>query len=170
MHDTEATMSTSLALEERPRRRVPQLVDLLVDVRVFGDVRIGARDVRLGLVVVVVRDEVLDRVVREELPELRRRAAPPASGCGASTSVGRWYARDDVGHRERLAGPGDAEQRLRSLAVLQPGDERVDRLRLVAGWDQRCDELERLAGGDWHLRYPSRSAGSSIVPNALPFR
>ena len=38
--------------------------------RVLLDVEVGLRDVRLGLVVVVVGDEVLDRVVREELPEL----------------------------------------------------------------------------------------------------
>ena len=58
------------ALEEGARGGVAQLVDLLVDVRVLGDVGVGARDVGLGLVVVVVRDEVLDGVLREELAEL----------------------------------------------------------------------------------------------------
>ena len=58
------------AVKQRARRRVPQLVDLLVDVRVLRDVGVGPRDVRLGLVVVVVADEVLDRVLREELLEL----------------------------------------------------------------------------------------------------
>ena len=35
---------------------------------VLLDVGVGARDVGLGLVVVVVADEVLDRVVGEEAP------------------------------------------------------------------------------------------------------
>ena len=39
--------------------------------RVLLDVRVRPRQVRLGLVVVEVADEVLDRVVREELAELR---------------------------------------------------------------------------------------------------
>ena len=65
-----------VALHERRGRAQPQPVDVLVDRRVLLDVRVGRRDVRFRLVVVVVRDEVLDRVVREEaldLPvELRR--------------------------------------------------------------------------------------------------
>ena len=47
-----------------------QAVDLLVDRRVLLDVEVPARDVGLGLVVVVVGDEVLDRVVGEERAEL----------------------------------------------------------------------------------------------------
>ena len=58
------------ALEQRPRGGVAQLVDLVVARRVLLDVRVAARQVRLGLVVVEVGDEVLDRVVREELAEL----------------------------------------------------------------------------------------------------
>jgi hypothetical protein len=49
---------------------VPQPFDLVVDRRVLLDIGVGLRDVRLGLVVVVVRDEVLDGVVRKELTEL----------------------------------------------------------------------------------------------------
>ena len=48
-------------LEESGRGRDPELVDLLVDLRFLLDEGIRLRDVRLGLVVVVVRDEVLDR-------------------------------------------------------------------------------------------------------------
>ncbi len=48
-----------------------QLIDLFVDVRVFLDERVGARDIGFGLVVVVVGNEVLDGVIREELFELR---------------------------------------------------------------------------------------------------
>ena len=57
-------------LEQRVGRGVPQAVDLVVARRVLLDVRVAARQVRLGLVVVEVADEVLDGVVREELAEL----------------------------------------------------------------------------------------------------
>src|SRR5215208_2656890 len=56
--------------EQRARRRVPQAVDVLVDLGVLLDEGVRARDVSLGLVVVVVADEVLDGVVGEELGEL----------------------------------------------------------------------------------------------------
>jgi hypothetical protein len=56
-----------LALQQRPRRRVAHAVDLLVDAGVLLDVRVRGRHVGLGLEVVVITDEVLDGVVREEL-------------------------------------------------------------------------------------------------------
>src|SRR5262249_60189562 len=50
--------------------RVAHPLDLVVDERVLLDVRVRGRDVGRGLVVVVVADEVLDRVPGEELLEL----------------------------------------------------------------------------------------------------
>ena len=47
-----------------------QPIDLVVDRRVLLDVGVARGHVRLGLVVVVVRNEVLDSVVGEELAEL----------------------------------------------------------------------------------------------------
>ena len=128
------------ALEDRLRRRQPHLLDVLVDRAVLLDVEVARRNVRLGLVVVVVRDEVLDRVVREELAELgvelrgerlvrREHQRRPAG------------ARDDVGHRERLARAGDAEQRLEREPVGEPFDQLRDRLGLVAGGLERLEEL-----------------------------
>ena len=49
---------------------MPQTVYVLVDLGVLLDKGVRARDVGLGLVVVVVADEVLDGVVGEELGEL----------------------------------------------------------------------------------------------------
>jgi len=46
---------------------------VLVDRAVLLDVEVARRDVGLGLVVVVVADEVLDRVLGEELAELAGR-------------------------------------------------------------------------------------------------
>ncbi len=58
------------ALEERPRRGMAKLVDLVVARRILLDVRVRARQVGLGLVVVEVGDEVLHGVVREEVAQL----------------------------------------------------------------------------------------------------
>src|SRR3954469_10783012 len=89
MHDTDATTITSrranraLVAAGRGRaissfvegafsmyRSCAEAVDLLVDRGVLLDVQVLRGDVRLGLVVVVVGDEVLDGVLREELAEL----------------------------------------------------------------------------------------------------
>src|SRR5581483_1000503 len=58
------------AREQAPRRAVAQAVEPLVHRRVLLDVDVGRRDVGLRLVVVVVADEVLDRVLGEELAQL----------------------------------------------------------------------------------------------------
>ena len=55
-------------LEQAARGGEAQPVDLVVDRGFLLDVGVGLRDVGLGLVVVVVGDEVLDGVLREEAP------------------------------------------------------------------------------------------------------
>ena len=57
-------------LEHALGRRQAHLLDVLVDRAVLLDEQVALRHVGLGLVVVVVADEVLDRVLREELAEL----------------------------------------------------------------------------------------------------
>ncbi len=118
-------------LEERPRRREAHAVDLVVDRRLLLDVGVGRRDVGLGLVVVVVADEVLDGVVGEEaaelLAELRRQRLVVHHDEGRPVHAG-----DDLRHGERLARPGHAEEHLRALAPIQAVRELVDGAGLVA--------------------------------------
>ena len=105
------------AAEQRGGRRVAQPLDLLVDRASPSRCRGPARDVGLGLVVVVVRDEVLDRVVREELAEL-------VAELRRQRLVVRDHQRrplellDRERHRGRLARARDAEQRLEAVARL----------------------------------------------------
>ena len=132
MQETEATMTTSRRREQVRGRGVAQPVDVVVARAVLLDVEVGLGDVGLGLVVVVVGDEVLDRVGREELAEL------VAELRRERLVVGDHERRpadllDDPGHRRGLAGAGRAEQRLVALARREPGGERLDRRRLVAG-------------------------------------
>ena len=127
--------------EQRARRRVAHLVDLFVDVGVLGDVGVRARDVRLGLVVVVVGDEVLDRVAREEVAELRGQLR-------GQRAVGREHQRrplvlgDDVRHREGLAGAGGPEHGLHRQTAIEALAELLDRPRLVARRPEIADQLE----------------------------
>ena len=70
MHDDAGHDDHVASLEQGVRGGVAEPVDLVVARRVLLDVGVAAGQVRLGLVVVEVADEVLDRVLREELAEL----------------------------------------------------------------------------------------------------
>ncbi len=138
------------AREERGRRLQPEPRDVVVLGRVLLDVEVGLRDVGLGLVVVVVRDEVLDRVRGEELAEL-------VAELRGKRLVVRDHERralkllDDPGHRRRLAGAGRAEQGLELVAPPHALGELLDRLRLVTdrpvrvGCLEGCGHEDRLA-------------------------
>ena len=118
-------------LRERRRGRVAQAVYLVVDSAVLFDIGIGAGDIGLRLVVVVVGDEIFHGVVREKRAELGAELG------GQRLVVGqhqRWAVAlgDDVRHREGLAAAGDAQQGLAAVAPLYPLYQLCDGLRLVA--------------------------------------
>ncbi len=141
-----------VAFEQGAGGRVAHPVDLLVDLAFLLDVGVGARDIGLGLVVVVIRYEILDRVFREEALEL-------AVELGGEGLVGGEDDRralgglDDLGDGEGLAGAGGAEQHLVALAGVGALDQLGDRRGLVAGGlevrvqDEAPAALELVAGG-----------------------
>ena len=129
-------------LEERRGRRVPHAVDLVVHQRVLLDVGVRLRDVGFRLVVVVVGDEVLDRVVREERLEL----AVELRGqrlVGRDHQRGPAEPRDHVGEREGLAAAGDPEQHGVRAPRPDDRDQALDRLRLVSGRAELRSEREQ---------------------------
>ena len=131
--------------QQRAGRRVPQPLDLVVDRRVLLDVGVRLRDVRLGLVVVVVGDEVLDRVVRQQLAELGGQLR--REGLVGRHDEGRpLQLLDQPGRRRGLAGTGRAEQDDVLLAGVDARGELLDRLGLVAGRRVVGDDLERGDG------------------------
>ena len=114
-----------------------QTVNLVVDGTVLLNIGVCGRDIRLGLVIVVVGDEIFYRIIGEKAAHLgtdltgqrfirlqnQRRAIAPG---------------DDVRHRKRLAGAGDAQQRLGVVTLMDALHQRFYRLRLVAGGLKRC--------------------------------
>jgi hypothetical protein len=129
-------------LHQRLRARQTHLFDVLVDRRVLFDEQVALRHVRFRLVVIVVRDEILDGILREELAELRIQL-----GCEGLVR-GEHDRRtagsgDHVGHRISLARTGHAEQRLVHQAVLDALDQTLDRRGLVARGREGLVQLER---------------------------
>ena len=138
-------------LEQRPRGVVAQPVDLVVPGRVLLDVRIGAREVGLRLEVVVVADEVLDRVVREELLELLVELRRQRLVVGHHQ--GRLLHRlDQLGGGEGLARAGGPQQHLVPEAGVHASGELGDRLRLISGGLVGSVDLQFGHGDDTLVR------------------
>ena len=108
-----------------------QFLYLVVDAQVFLDVGVGHRQIGLGLVVVVVGDEILHGIVREkglELPvELGRQGLVVAEYQGRPLQL-----LDYVGHRECLARAGDSEQSHGVRTGVYRLADFLDGLRLVS--------------------------------------
>ena len=103
---------------------------MVVHLRVFLDIGIGRRHIRLGLVVVVIGNEILHRVVGEELLEfavklrgqrfiVRHHDGRPLQGL------------HHIGHGEGFSRSGNTQQDLRGEARLHARNQLLDRGRLV---------------------------------------
>ena len=118
-------------LKKRARRREPQTINLLVDGRFFFYVKIGGRNVGLGLVIVVIRDKILDRVLGEKSLEFliklcRERLVMRQHECRPLRLF------DHMGNRKCLAAARYAQQNLIFRAVVQIIDELFDCFGLIA--------------------------------------
>jgi len=113
----------------------------LFDRCVLLDIGVRGRYVGFGLVIVVVGDEILDGIVREESLEL-------AIELGGQRLVRRQHERrtlhlgDDIGDAEGLARTGHPQQRLVRQTGFQALDQLTDGLRLVAGRLEAGDKLK----------------------------
>src|SRR5206468_2806936 len=95
---------------------------------------------------IVIAHEILDRAVREELPELLIEL--PGQRLVVDQHQGRLLgALDQIGHREGLARTGDPEQYLVLLARSHPSRKLLDRLALIATRPERGFEFESSHGG-----------------------
>ena len=157
MHDTLATMITSRRSNRACVAACRSRSISSLRRRVLLDVRVAAGQVRLGLVVVEVADEVLDGVVREELAELRVQLR------GERLVVGEHerrlvVRRDDRGEREGLArarwppaasGGGGPSARPAFRRSIAPGWSPV-------GWNGAT----RSKSGTWNRRIATDRLGT----------
>jgi hypothetical protein len=135
-----------LAVEEGPGGGVAQAVNGVVDGGVLFNIEIRLGDVGLGLVVVVIADEILHRVIGKELLEL-------AVELGRQGLVGGQHQRrqihpgNDVGYGEGLTGAGDAQEDLVGLTLAEPVSQGPDSRGLVALGGEVGGEYEAV----WHI-------------------
>ena len=138
---------------------VAQPVDLVVHRRVLLDVGVGGRHVGLGLVVVVVRHEVLHPVVGEELPHLVGQLGGQRL-VGGQHQGGPLHLLDGPRHRGALARPGDAQQRLEPVAPPQPLRQRGNGLGLVS---RRVERRHHSKGCVPRLAHRTDATGPSLT-------
>ena len=135
--------------------RVAQLVYVVVDGAVLGDIGVRSWHIGLGLVVVVVAYEVLDSVFGEEFAKLRVELG--SKGLVGRNDKGRpATACYDVCHGKGLAGACDAKQHLIFDALFQIGGKGLNGLWLIACWLVGADQFE-------HGEYPVENKGVKRV-------
>ena len=118
--------------EQRCGRLMSQHLNLFVNRGVFLDICIALRHIRLGLIVVVVRDEVDHSVVGKELFELARKLSGERfirSHDQRRLSQGL----NSLCHREGLARTSHAQQNLIAVSVPHALHKRLNGLRLGTG-------------------------------------
>ena len=110
-------------LKEGGGGAVAQALDLVIDCRVLFDIGVRVGDIGLGLVVVVVGNEIFYGVFREKFPEFAAKLG--SQGLVVGQHQGRTVELfDDGGHGKGLTGAGDAQQDL----LLHPASETLGQL------------------------------------------
>ena len=122
-----------------------QHLDLFVNRGVFLDICIALRHIRLGLIVVVVRDKIDHSVVGKKLLELARKLSGKRF-IGSHDQRRLPQSLNSLSHREGLARTSHAQQNLIAISVPHTLHKRLNGLRLRTG------RLIRRYNLKWHLR------------------
>ena len=123
---------------------MPEPVDLVVHRRVLFDEGVRGRQVGLGLVVVVVGDEVLHPVVGEKLSQLISQLGRQCLVRG-DNQRGPLYLFDGPSDGGALPASGDPQQGLEPLSSLDAVSQLPDGLRLVPGRSEGRFDAKRLS-------------------------
>ena len=121
------------------------LLDVLVDGAVFFNEQIALRHIGFGLVIVIVTDEIFDRVLREKLAEFAVKLGGQGF-VGRKDDGGTAHARNHIGHGEGFARARHTQQGLEDFAIVDAFDQFVDRSGLVPCWRIRLEQLKRRTG------------------------
>ena len=133
-----------IAFKQGAGGRVAHPVDLLVNLALFFDIGVGAGDIGLWLVVVVVRDEIFDRVFGEKPLKLAEELRCEGFIGGQDDRRALGFL-NDLGHREGFSGPGCAQQNLIAFAVVNAAHKIGNCGRLIARRLELCHHLKTLA-------------------------
>ena len=120
------------SLRQRGRRGQAQLVDLVVDHGVLGNIGVALGNVGLRLVVIVVTDKILDCILRKKLLHLAVELAGQCLVVG-NDQRGLVERLNDIGHCKSLAGSCHAQQGLKLISFFKSFYQFLDRFGLVAG-------------------------------------
>ncbi len=138
---------------------MPEHLDLLVNRSVLFDIGIALRHIGLGLVIVVIGDEVHDRVMGKELLEL-------ACQLGRERLIRRHDKRrlaqrfDSLRHGVGLSRTSHTKKDLIAVPALHTFYERGDGLRLVARRLKGAHNLEAR-------RFARRPESTQLAADAL---
>ena len=145
-----------VALAQRTGGGVAELIDLVVHREIFFDVSIRLRDIALGLIIIVIGDEIFHAVFGEKGAEL-------VAELGGERFVVRDDERgtpdvlNDVRHRERFAAARDPDKHLRADAVQHALGQFLYRLRLIA------------RGREGRMQFEGMMFHRSFLVRATPF-
>ena len=121
-----------IAFEQSTGGRVPHPVDLLVDLRFLLDIGVRTGDISFWLIIVVIADEIFDRIIRKEPFELTIKLSRQRLVRGKYDGRTLCFL-DDFGHREGLARARRAEKNLVAFTAAHAIGQFFDRCRLVPG-------------------------------------
>src|SRR5919197_4417002 len=119
-------------------------IDLLVDRAFLLDIGVGARNIGFRLVIIIIRDEIFDRIVREKAREL-------AVKLGREGLVWRHDERravrsgNDLRHCKGFARARYAKQPPIPILRIYASDELIDCSRLIASWLVLRDKAKFVA-------------------------
>ena len=122
-----------LALRHGSSGREPELVDLVIDGRVLGNVGVRGWHICFRLVIIVIGDEILHRILREKLLKfpikLRRQRLIVRQDQSRLIQLS-----NNIRHGKRLTRPRHPQQSLELISLLKSLHQFRNRLRLIPSW------------------------------------
>ena len=120
---------------------MPHLVNLLVNRRIFLNIRVGLQNIRLRLIIIIVTDKVFNGIMGKKIFKL-----PKELGCQGFVR-GNHKGRslnlcNDIGYREGLAGTGNSEEHLMAEAFFHAFSQRINGMVLVTLRFKGTDKLK----------------------------